>query len=72
MLIRKILNRLSTQAQDFICKCMQQRFSASEIKKEGMPAKVMTTSDMLTHAWILTENEGGSNAGSLGNKKKAN
>ncbi|CDW74770.1 protein kinase domain containing protein [Stylonychia lemnae] len=69
-LIRKILNRLSTQAQDFICKCMQQRFSMNEIKKEGKPAKIMSTSDMLTHPWILTEHEGGANAGGMGNKKK--
>lgn len=43
----------------------------NEIKKEGRPAKVMSTSDMLTHPWILTENDS-SNAGSLGNKKKVN
>ncbi len=61
-MIKKILNRLSTQAQDFICKCMQQRFSQNEIKKDGKPAKIMTTSDMLTHSWILTEtNEAGNN-----------
>lgn len=30
----------------------------------------MTTSDMLTHPWILTETDGGNN-GALGNKKKA-
>jgi hypothetical protein len=29
----------------------------------------MNTSDMLTHPWILTESDG-SNAGSMGNKKK--
>ena len=45
----------------------------NEIKKEGKPAKIMTTSDMLTHPWILTENDGSTNAaGSLGNKKKVN
>ena len=69
-LIKKILNRLSTQAQDFICKCMQQRFSINEIKKEGKPAKVMSTTDMLMHQWILTESDG--NTGALGNKKKVN
>lgn len=53
--IRKILNRLTTQAQDFICKCLQQRFSQNEIKKDGKPAKLMTTQDMMTHPWILTE-----------------
>jgi hypothetical protein len=42
----------------------------NEIKKEGKPAKIMSTSDMLTHPWILTENEGGNNAGAMGNKKK--
>jgi len=41
----------------------------NEIKKEGKPAKIMSTSDMLTHPWILTEAEGG-NAGGMGNKKK--
>lgn len=52
MIIRKILNRLSPSAQDFICKCMQQRFSSNEIKKQGKPAKLMTTSDLLFHPWI--------------------
>jgi hypothetical protein len=42
----------------------------NEIKKEGKPAKIMSTSDMLTHPWILTETEGGANAGAMGNKKK--
>lgn len=32
---------------------MQQRFSNNEIKKQNKPAKIMTTSDMLTHPWIL-------------------
>jgi len=49
---------------------MQQRFSQWEITKEGKPAKVMTTSDMLTHPWILTATDNGSGAGALGNKKK--
>ena len=50
---------------------MQQRFSGSEIKKDGKPAKVMSTSDMLTHPWILTSSDGPANNGPLGNKKKA-
>jgi hypothetical protein len=36
---------------------MQQRFSSNEIKKEGKPAKPMSTSDMLTHTWILTADD---------------
>jgi hypothetical protein len=47
---------------------MQQRFSQNEIKRDGKPAKVMNTSDMLTHSWILTESaENGNN----GIKKKS-
>jgi hypothetical protein len=65
MVIKRILSRLSSPAQDFICKCLQQRFSNNEIKKEGKPAKVMSTSDMLTHPWILTEEDSGKS------KKKA-
>lgn len=57
--IKKILDRLSLEAQDFICKCMQQRFSNNEFKKESKPGKIMTTSDMLTHPWILVTEEGG-------------
>ncbi len=30
--LRKILNRISPQAQDFICMCMQQRFTAQELQ----------------------------------------
>jgi hypothetical protein len=48
---------------------MQQRFSQNEIKKEGKPAKIMNTSDMLTHPWILTETDQSSITGP-GNKKK--
>lgn len=41
---------------------MQQRFSASEIKKDSRLGKVMNTSDMLTHPWILvTDQEGTKN-----------
>ena len=54
IVIRKILSRLSSSAQDFLCKCLQQRYSANEMKKMAT-SKVMTTSDMLTHSWILTE-----------------
>lgn len=47
--------RLSPDAQDFICKCLQQRFSHNETKKEGRPGKPMNTQDMLTHPWLLSE-----------------
>jgi len=51
---------------------MQQRFSMNEIKKQGKPAKVMTTSDMLTHPWIITETDGSTKSGTHANKKKSN
>ena len=40
-----------------------------EIQKDGKPAKVMTTIDMLTHPWILSVNDGSSAA--LSKNKKA-
>ena len=56
---KRILGRLSAQAQDFICKCMQQRFSQVEFKKDNRLGSLMTTSDMLTHPWILVTDQDG-------------
>lgn len=52
---RILLSRLSPQAQDFICKCMQQRFSQNELKRDPSKGMHMSTSDMLTHPWIIAE-----------------
>jgi hypothetical protein len=29
----------------------------NEVMKEGKPAKALSTSDMLTHPWILTDSD---------------
>ena len=34
--LRKILNRISPAAQDFICLCMQQRFTEQELQQRGL------------------------------------
>ena len=57
LVIKRILMRLSSDAQDFLCKCLQQRFSHNETKKEGRPGKPMSTQDMLTHPWLLSETQ---------------
>ncbi len=41
----------------------------TEIKNEGKPGKLMTTSDMLTHPWILVT-DGGNSGNHVGIKKK--
>ncbi len=65
--IKRVMSRLSLQAQEFICKCLQQRFSSNEMKKQQH--KMMTTSDLLTHAWIMSA-EADSNANSSAGIKK--
>ena len=47
----KVFGRLSEQCQDFICWCMQQRFSKNEMKKYAME-KVCTAADLRNHSWL--------------------
>ena len=46
-----MFGRLSEQCQDFICWCMQQRFSKVEMKKYAME-KVCTSADLRNHSWL--------------------
>lgn len=44
----KLFNRLSDNCQDFLCLCMQQRFSKNEMKKFQI-TQVCTASDLKNH-----------------------
>lgn len=50
----KLFNRLSDNCQDFLCLCMQQRFSKNEMKKYQITS-VCTTSDLKNHNWIVQQ-----------------
>ena len=47
----KIFDRLSEDCREFICACMQQRFSKNEMKRYQIK-EVYTASDLRTHAWL--------------------
>lgn len=48
----KIFGRLSDTCQDFICLCMQQRFSKNEMKRFQI-TQVCTAADLKGHAWLF-------------------
>lgn len=51
MTLVKIFNRLSEGCQDFICCCMQQRFSKNEMKTYAITS-VYSASDLRNHSWL--------------------
>lgn len=53
----KVFNRLSDQCQDFICWCMQQRFSKNEMRKFSI-TKVCSAADLRNHKWLNQSEDG--------------
>ena len=54
--LRKILGRISAPAQDFICLCMQQRFTEQEMQQRGLlvgQSAGVTANNLLNSPWIL-------------------
>ena len=47
----KIFGRLTDSCQDFICLCMQQRFSKNEMKRFQI-TQVCTAADLKGHSWL--------------------
>jgi len=66
----KVFNRLSENCQDFICLCMQQRFSKNEMKKFQI-TRVCQAADLRAHPWIQTNTEGDNAADGSIKKKKS-
>jgi hypothetical protein len=54
MTLIKVFNRLSENCQDFLCSCMQQRFSKNEVKKYQM-TRVCTATDLRNHPWLSSD-----------------
>ena len=57
--LRKILNRISPQAQEFICVCMQQRFTEPELqqlsKRKKKNFQFTTTHHLLNNQWMMSD-----------------
>ena len=51
MTLIKMFNRLSENYQDFICLCMQQRFTKNEMKKYEI-TQVCTVGELRNHSWL--------------------
>jgi len=51
MTLIKVFNRLSENYQDFVCWCMQQRFTKNEMRKYEI-TKVCTAGDLKNHSWL--------------------
>lgn len=50
--LRKILNRISPGAQDFICQCLQQRFTDQEAQERGLGPSRVTAESLLNSHWV--------------------
>lgn len=62
MTIDKIFNRFSENFQDFLCLCMQQRFTKNEMKKYQI-TKVCSANDLRIHPWFTGDPIDGSKKG---------
>jgi hypothetical protein len=60
MTLIKVFNRISENGRDFICMCMQQRFSKNEMKKYQI-TQVWTATDLRNHKWLQDNEKGDSN-----------
>ena len=63
--LRKILNRISPQAQDFICICMQQRFTEAELQKISQRKKkqfsATSAHELLNNMWLMNDTQASKN-----------
>ena len=60
MTLIKVFNRISENGRDFICYCMQQRFTKNEMKKYQI-TQVCSASDLRSHEWLHDSDKTDSN-----------
>ena len=53
--LRKIFSRISPGAQDFICECMQQRFTEKEMQDRNLQVHKLTANHLLNCEWINSQ-----------------
>ena len=55
MSLKRILSRISPPAQEFICHCMQQRFTEQEMQQRGIQsARSVSANSLLNSQWIIS------------------